>query len=54
MKIEITYTKKKGVQIEFDKTMLRLSKVELASVIEEAIQELQSHQLSLMPNNDHM
>jgi hypothetical protein len=54
MKIEITYTKKIGAQIELDKAMLRLSKLELAAVLEEAIQELQNQQLSLMPNNDHL
>ena len=53
MKMEITYSRKDGIEIEFDKQMLKLDPVELASVIEEAIQVLQSHQLSLMPNSDH-
>jgi hypothetical protein len=54
MKIEITYTKKQGVQIEMLDVPKRMDEIELASIIEEAIQELQSMQLSLMPNNDHV
>ena len=54
MKIEITYTKKKGVQIEMLDVPKKMDDIELASIIEEAIQELQSMQLSLMPNSDHV
>lgn len=54
MKIEITNSKKNGVQIDFDKPALRLSKDDLASFIDEAIRLLQSQLLSLQPNNDHV
>ena len=54
MKIEITYTKKKGVQIELIGVPKRMDDIELASIIEEAIHDLKSMQLSLMPNNDHV
>lgn len=53
MKIEITYTSSKGVQVTLFEQPKGMDEVEVASVIEEAIQELRNLQLSLMPNNDH-
>jgi hypothetical protein len=32
----------------------RMDDIELAAIIEDVIRELQSMQLSLMPNNDHV
>lgn len=52
MKIEISYTKKNGVQVELENVKPKLDDIELASVIEDAISKLQNMQLSLMPNND--
>lgn len=51
MKIEITYTKKDGVKVELLEVPKSMDGVEVASIIESAIQELQNMQLSLMPNN---
>lgn len=54
MKIEITYTKRDGIQFELDKAALRLSKDDLACFLDEAIRELQNQLISLQPNNDHL
>ena len=54
MKIEITHTPKKGVQVELLKVPKRMDGTEIAAVLEEVIKELQSMQLSLLPNNDHL
>lgn len=54
MKIELTYTKRNGVQVELENTRPRLDDGELAAVIEDMIRTLQDMQLSLMPNNDHL
>ena len=53
MKIEITYTPKKGVQVTLYEQPKKMDDVEAAAIIEEAIQELRNLQLSMMPNNDH-
>ena len=54
MKIEITCTKKKGVRVTLVDQPKKMSEEELASIIEDAIQELRNMQLSMMANNDHL
>ena len=54
MKIEITCTKKKGVRVTLLEVPKKMDSVELASIIEEAIAELRSMQIDLMPSMDHL
>jgi hypothetical protein len=54
MKIEITHTKEKGAQITLVEQPKEMDDIELASIIEDVIQDLRSMQLSLMPNNDQL
>lgn len=53
MKMEITYTKKKGTEIKLIAVPKRMDDIELASIIEEVIVALQNMQTDLMPSMDH-
>lgn len=53
MKIEITYTKKDGVQISLIDVPKSMDSVEVASIIEDAITELKGMQSDFMPSMDH-
>lgn len=54
MKIEITYSKKKGTEVSLIEVPKRMDSVEVASIIEEAIEELRIMQTDLMPSMDHV
>ncbi len=53
MKMEITYTKKKGAEVKLIAVPKRMDDIELASIIEEVIVALQNMQTDLMPSMDH-
>lgn len=54
MKIEITYTKKNGAVVNLIDVPKKMENVEIAAIIEEAIDALRGLQTNLLPSNDHL
>lgn len=54
MKIEITYSKKNGAEVNLIDVPKKMDSVEIAAIIEEAIDALRGLQTNLLPSMDHV